>query len=75
MRILRQEIRYALRTLAKRSGCAVLGVASLLYETKPSDPAVLAVVLATLFGTAFATCYVPAHRAAKVDPMVVLRWE
>jgi putative ABC transport system permease protein len=50
-------------------------VASLLYESRPTDPAMLVIVLATLLVAAFAACYVPARRAAKVDPMVALRYE
>jgi putative ABC transport system permease protein len=50
-------------------------IRSLLYESKPTDPIMLVIVLATLFVTGLGACYVPARRAAKVDPMVALRCE
>jgi len=55
---------------------AVTKTASLLlYELKPNDP--LTIVLATLILTAVALIagYLPARRAARVDPMVALRDE
>ena len=49
--------------------------ASLLYELRPNDP--LTIVLATLILSAVALLagYLPARRAARVDPMIALRDE
>jgi putative ABC transport system permease protein len=47
----------------------------LLYEIKPLDPAVFAVVAATLLLVAAAACLIPAWRASRLDPMRALRTE
>jgi putative ABC transport system permease protein len=48
---------------------------SFLYGTAPSDPATFAAVSALLVAVALLAAYIPARRAAKVDPMVALRHE
>jgi putative ABC transport system permease protein len=48
---------------------------SLLYETDVYDPLTFAIVPVLLAVVSLLACYVPARRAAVVDPMVTLRTE
>jgi len=50
-------------------------MASLLYDVQANDAATFAAVAAALAGTAMLACWVPALKAARVDPMVALRYE
>jgi predicted permease len=49
--------------------------ASLLYELKPNDPLTITLATLLLAGVAVFAGYLPARRAARVDPMVALRDE
>jgi putative ABC transport system permease protein len=50
-------------------------IRSMLYDTRPLDPAVYAAVTLTLLIVATVACVVPAWRASRLDPMQALRAE
>jgi ABC-type antimicrobial peptide transport system permease subunit len=50
-------------------------MASMVFGVKTFDPATLAVTAALMMLVVLAACYLPAIRAARVDPVVALRYE
>jgi putative ABC transport system permease protein len=63
-------------------GVGVLGalaltrvMGSLLFEVAPSDPGTFVAMTAVLACAGLVACLVPAWRAARVDPLVALRYE
>jgi ABC-type lipoprotein release transport system permease subunit len=51
------------------------GVANLLYEVSPNDPLVFATITAAITSIALMASWLPARRAARIDPMAALRDE
>ena len=47
----------------------------MLYDVQPLDPAVLGAVSLLLAAVALLASYLPARRAAKIDPVIALRFE
>ena len=50
-------------------------MASLLYDVKPNDPQTFAAVGVALGAAALLACWVPALKAAWIDPVISLRYE
>ena len=51
------------------------GFSHLLYGVRPDDPTILIAVSTILIGTAGLACYIPARRAANLEPTAALRQE
>ncbi len=80
--LLRLELARTSALIAGGLGCGVTAsvalakvVAGFLYGVTPLSPLVYGAAVGALIVPAFVAAWVPARRAAKVDPMVALRYE
>jgi ABC-type antimicrobial peptide transport system permease subunit len=76
--VLGQGLRFTVAGLAVGIAVAFLLTRLLqaqLFNVKPTDPATIASVAVFIAVVATVACLIPANRAARVDPMVVLREE
>jgi predicted permease len=55
------------------SFAAARAIASLLFQTEPTDPSIFAAMILVLCAVALLAGQIPARRASRIDPMAVLR--
>jgi putative ABC transport system permease protein len=80
--ILRLVIGHGMRPIAVGIAAGIAGAAALtrfietlLFDVKPADPATFMAAATLLAAMALLACWVPARRAANVDPVIALRAE
>jgi putative ABC transport system permease protein len=80
--ILSLAVGHGMAVAAVGLGIGIIGSAGLthllsgfLYDVKPTDFLTFISALGLLTGTALLACYLPARKAARVDPLVALRDE
>jgi predicted permease len=81
-RVVRLIMGRGLKLVGVGVGLGLLGAFALsrflqhqLYEVSPTDPITFVGVSVLLLGVAALSCWLPGHRASRVDPMVALRTE
>lgn len=80
--VVSEVVRSGMRDAALGAACGLgagwliaRNLSKLLYQVAPADPAVLMLSAALFLGVAFAACWIPARRATRADPAMVLRGE
>ncbi len=74
--VVAQTLRLALIGIAIGSAASFVvarAIASLLFGTEPTDPAIFAAMIALLAAVALLAGHLPARRASRIEPMAVLR--
>ncbi len=74
--VVTESVRFALFGLALGCGVSLAGsrwIAPLLFKESPRDPAVFAIVTLVLLFVAIAASWIPAFRAAGLDPKMALQ--
>ena len=76
--VISHGLKLALIGIAVGMPCALAasrGLATMLYQVAPGDPATFVSVPLLFAAVAVAACYIPARRGMRVDPLVALRYE
>jgi putative ABC transport system permease protein len=80
--VLKLAVGQGLKLVAVGVGIGLLGalaltrvMSSLLFGISATDPATLVTISLILVAVALLASYIPARRAAKVDPLIALRYE
>lgn len=80
--ILRLVLRQGIAMIATGVAAGIAGslalsrlLATLVYQVRPDDPATLALAAIVLTAVATAACWFLAHRAMRIDPLTLLRYE
>ena len=76
--VMREGVRLAVVGAAMGLAAALIAshwIAGQLYGVRPTDPLTFLAVTALLIVVALLACYVPAHRAMRVNPLTALRHE
>ena len=78
--VLRLVVRQGMRVALAGAAAGLLGalvltrlMSTLLYGVRSTDPATFLAVTLVLAGVAAVASYIPARRAARIDPLVALR--
>jgi putative ABC transport system permease protein len=78
--VLRLVMRQGLLLVIAGMGLGLIGslavtraLGSLLWSVSPTDPLTYAIVLLTILGVGAIACLLPARRASRIDPLLVIR--